>query len=95
MYEEEFLVARNGVSGISGGQKWGQWDVWWPEMGSAGLLVARNGVSRISGGQEWGLPDFWWPEIGYEPQYCGTPRMSISVFNSKGAQATVACLVTN
>jgi len=30
--------------GISGGQKRGQWDFWWPEMLSVGFLVARNVV---------------------------------------------------
>jgi len=39
------------VSGISGGQKCGQWDFWWPEMQSVGLPVAKNAVSGISGGQ--------------------------------------------
>ena len=59
---------------ISGGQKWGQWDFWWPEikpkgflldMGQwHGLLVASNGSVRSLVAGTWVCGVQWLDMVG-------------------------------
>jgi len=44
-----FLVARSWFSGISGGQKWGQWGFLRPEMGSVGFpdMIFHNMIAHM------------------------------------------------
>jgi len=81
-----FLVARNGGDRISGGQKRGRSDFWWPEMGGVGFLAARNASVKIHFQRfpshhcwEWGQWDRWWPRtvwVGFLVARNGGGRIS-------------------